>query len=362
MALPAERSAVGSHLGEFWNQQRVTGLSSGEGLIEAVADKVEKDGKGRVVKDANGRPIVTPTEKRLFVLEDEFCSVLIRMRRDGNTLSNVIRQAFDHGNLATLTVNPRKAVGAHICLACHVTPDDLDRHLSANDIANGWANRFLWLHVHKTKRLPRTEPIPAEIFKPFVEPLAALMMLGLGKEDLPVNLDAEAQELWENELYDALGVDQPGLFGQVIARGEPYVLRLALIYALLDLEPCKHDRQMLAQALLPDISNLCIRREHLEAALSVWGYNVKSADNLFGHKAVDRMSEKVLELLRAHQHTTSTLKTHFSNEQKKDVGITLARLERDGLIRRQEVPTSGRPATVWELWTSPGMVDTQLRV
>jgi hypothetical protein len=92
--------------GKFWRDQRRTGLASGEGLIQAVADRTEKD--------EHGKDVAVPVEKRLYVLEDEFARVLITMRRDGNTLTSVIRQAFDHGNLSTLTVNPRKASGAHL--------------------------------------------------------------------------------------------------------------------------------------------------------------------------------------------------------------------------------------------------------
>src|SRR5262249_45143457 len=125
-------------LGAFWEDQRQSGLSSGEGLIQAVADRKEKDDEGNEV--------VVPAEKRLYVQESEFASVLIRMGREGNTLSNVIRQAFDDGELNTLTVAPRKASGAHVVLVCHTTPEELRRRLDGLEVSNGWANRFLWLY------------------------------------------------------------------------------------------------------------------------------------------------------------------------------------------------------------------------
>src|SRR5262249_39191884 len=65
-----------------------SGLSSGEGLIWAVRDPVQKDDEG--VKD-----------KRLLVLESEFSAVLKHTQRDHNILSAIVRQSFDTGNLRT---------------------------------------------------------------------------------------------------------------------------------------------------------------------------------------------------------------------------------------------------------------------
>ena len=91
---------------DLWKMQRVGGMSSGEGLIVKVADRQNEDGN------------TTHVEKRLFVLEEEFCRVLANMSRQGNILSPIIRQAFDNGNLSTLTVNPRYAFGR----MCRLSP------------------------------------------------------------------------------------------------------------------------------------------------------------------------------------------------------------------------------------------------
>lgn len=75
--------------------------------------------------------------------------------RDGATLSAVIRQAWDTGNLASLTRNaPLKATGAHISIVGHVTADELRRELHSTDIANGFANRFMWIVAKRSKELP----------------------------------------------------------------------------------------------------------------------------------------------------------------------------------------------------------------
>jgi hypothetical protein len=86
----------------YWAEERVeNGLSSGEGLIYQVRDKrmsVNKDGD-TVVDDPGA------DDKRLFVLEGEFAGVLKVATREGNTLSAIIRTAWDVGKLSTLTKN-----------------------------------------------------------------------------------------------------------------------------------------------------------------------------------------------------------------------------------------------------------------
>src|SRR3990167_5573716 len=118
------------------------GLSSGEGLIHAVRDPILKlepikeNGKRtgeyeEVVVDQGVE------DKRLFVLESEFASTLRVMQRDGNTLSPIIRQLWDHGNLRVLTKNsPEKATGAHGSITGHVTKDELLRYMDSSEYCN----------------------------------------------------------------------------------------------------------------------------------------------------------------------------------------------------------------------------------
>src|SRR5207249_5623360 len=73
----------------------------------------------------------------------------------GNTLSATLREGWDSGNLSTLTKNePITATGAHICIIGHITDDELRAELTATDSANGFANRFLFIAVKRSKYLP----------------------------------------------------------------------------------------------------------------------------------------------------------------------------------------------------------------
>ena len=76
------------------------GLSSGEGLINEVRDEVKKWSAKEKAWD-----VVDPgvTDKRLMIVEAEFAGALAVMERHGNTLSPVLRKAWDGDRLATLT-------------------------------------------------------------------------------------------------------------------------------------------------------------------------------------------------------------------------------------------------------------------
>jgi hypothetical protein len=129
----------------------VSGLSSGEGLKWQVRDPVYKLEKGVEVLVDKGM-----LDKRLLVIEPEFGSVTRVVARQGNTLSATVRSAWDNGTLATLTKHdPITATDAHIAIIGHVTVDELRAELTQLDTANGFANRFLFLCVRRSKCLSR---------------------------------------------------------------------------------------------------------------------------------------------------------------------------------------------------------------
>jgi hypothetical protein len=327
---------------EFWGDQKVNGLASGEGLIAYVADREEWNEETKEMD-------TIPVEKRLYVVEDEFSRVLAVMDRESNVLSQVIRSCFDSGDLATLTVEPRRAAGAHVSITGHVTPVELLTRLNAVEMANGFGNRFLWFVVCSDKVMPHTRPIPDEVFEPFGLRFRALRNLGGLGGDLPVEMDGAAERLWEG-LYPRLRVDRPGLAGAMVSRASVMVLRLALIYALLTCPLAKYK----IGGIMPDPKRLAIGAEHLRAALAVWEYCEESAEMLFKSRTGDPLGDRLLQLLDDGPMTRDEFNPHLSAKQKKEVGPALARLEAAGRVRRTKVKHegAGRPAERWEKVTS----------
>src|SRR5262249_27827092 len=145
---------------EQWATERLqTGLSSGEGLIWAVRDPIVKQER---VKE-RGQPVryeeveADPGihDKRLQVYEPEFANVLKQSERQRNTLPALRRNAWEGGDLRSMTKNsPARATGAHVSLIGHITSDELHRYLSETETANGFANRFLFVCVDRSKMLP----------------------------------------------------------------------------------------------------------------------------------------------------------------------------------------------------------------
>ena len=128
-----------------------SGLSTGEGLIHHVRDKVWGLDKGEnlIITDAG------VADKRLFVKEAEFARVLIVMARKDNVLSPVVRDFYDTGTAGVITKwSHERASGAHVCIIAHVTAEELHRALTDVDAANGFANRFLWVCSRRHGRLP----------------------------------------------------------------------------------------------------------------------------------------------------------------------------------------------------------------
>ncbi len=135
------------------------GLSSGEGVIWNVRDPIERQekvpqrGRAPTYETVVADPGIE--DKRLLVVEQEFANVLKQTERQGNTLSPILRQGWETGNLRSMTKNsPAQATNAHISIIGHITDEELRRYLTATESANGFGNRFLWFMVRRSKLLP----------------------------------------------------------------------------------------------------------------------------------------------------------------------------------------------------------------
>ena len=325
-----------SRCDETWAKDQVlSGMSSGEGLIYAVRDPVmkrEKVGTGYEEREVD--PGVT--DKRACWVESEFESVLACMSRESNTLNAVIRQAYDGHQLRVATKNsPNRATEAHISVVGHITDEALRAKLSRTDTANGFANRFLWICARRSQYLPHggrmgLEPAFPDLIKR-VEDAVAFARFEFVGDSAPIWRDEPANRLWE-DVYPRLSSSRPGMLGMVTSRAEAQVMRLALVYALLD-----HEKS--------------IRLEHLQAALAFWDYCEQSAVYIFGDSLGDPDAEKMLTALReageAGLSSTEINRRAFSGHlNAESLRAKFATLLRAGLVRQGDAP-NGRKARVW---------------
>jgi hypothetical protein len=314
----------------------VNGLSSGEGLLWAVRDpisKVESVKDGGKVTGEHQTVLLDPgvDDKRLIAIESEFASVLKVMGRDSNTLSALMRQAWDNGTLRTLTKNnPVKASEAHISIIGHITKNELLRYLTDTEMGNGFANRFLWVCTKRAQVLPEGggRPEYGELVPRLRETIERAREIG------EIARDAEAKTMWAG-IYEGLSEGKPGLSGSVATRAEAQVLRLSVIYASLD-------------------GSTAIRRPHLMAALAVWDYTERSIRYIFGDATGDPIADRILEALADRGELTRTEISYLFKRNTDSSRIATAlnllattnRADRD--IRPPE-DGKGRSAEVWKL-------------
>jgi hypothetical protein len=323
-----------------WAAGRVhTGLSSGEGVIWAVRDPIM--GTERIGKGASARRVPVETDpgvadKRLMIVESEFGGALTVARRDGNILSRVLRDGWDRGDLATLTkTSPARATGAHLSLIGHITADELRADLDRISIANGYANRMLWLCVRRARVLPFGGALDDETIAELARRTAATIEAAPRQRER-VPMTADAREAWRR-VYPQLSEGRPGLLGALTARAEAQVVRLALIRALLD----GHGE---------------ISTDHLRAALALWEYADASAYYIWGDTLGDPVPDEIMRALRqagAAGRTRTELRDLFRRHRgAEDISRALATLTTAGKATRiMRSDTGGRPA---ELWVAEG--------
>jgi Protein of unknown function (DUF3987) len=291
------------------------GIASGEALIAEVRDGTDNEDLG-------------VTDKRRLVLEPEFARLLAVAAREGSILSAVLREAWDGNVLKNRTkAFPQVATGAHISVVGHVTREELLRRLTDTEAANGFANRFLFALVRRSKRLPEgghLDPATlADLARQVGMAIERAYRVGI------LHRDPDARELWA-KAYEDFGDGSDGLAGAITARPEAQTLRLSVAYAMLDGSPV-------------------ITTEHIKAALAVWSYCETSALAIFGDAVGDPIADRLLAALReAPDGLDGTAQSALFGRHASAARLAQARaaLEGKGLIVTSSEETGGRPRLV----------------
>lgn len=291
-----------------WQNLIVAGLGSGEGLIGHLK-RVEE------------------TEHRALVLESEFGRLLTVMAREGSTLSPVVRDAWDGVPMGRFLAREQWLVRwHHVSIAAHVTTVELQSKLTNTDAANGFGNRFLWLAVRRTKLVPFPES-PRELVSPYLDSL--YRAIDEAQTALEVKLSPAAADRWE-ALYSASAARQrPGLLGALLARAEAQIIRIALLYALLD-------------------RSTEVGAQHLAAAEALWEYAERSVVHIFGTSTGDRHADALREYLREGALEWESAKRALGLRSAADLSEAVAVLVSIGIAEVVTAPrdTGGRPRRV----------------
>lgn len=242
-----------------WQDRRLGGFGSGEALVEHLAEAADC---------------------RLFVVETELSSVLKVAGRDGSTLSEKLRDAWDGRPLANRTKgNVLVAREHHVSVVGHVTPEVLRRFAADSTAAeDGMLNRWLMVCCRQAQLLAEPSPVPSTVRADLMRRLRP--MLTAARQTGLMTRTAPARAQWRS-IYEALNADRPtGALGGIVARGPVQVIRLALVYALAD-------------------GSRFVDVEHQAAALAVWEYARASAEHVFGGPAGSPNADRLYRALVA---------------------------------------------------------------
>jgi len=116
------------------------------------------------------------------------------------------------------------------------------------------------------------------------------------------------------------------------SRAEAHVLRLSVLYALLD-------RSAVVQAA------------HLKAAVALWEYCEESVAYVFGDSLGDDVADTILDALRKSPDglTRTEIRDLFQRNVKLEhIHHALASLLGHKLAEQVDQPTKGRPAEIWK--------------
>jgi hypothetical protein len=307
---------VMEHAAPEWSATNVkSGLSSGEGLIQAMVD-VEGD-------------------RVLLAIEREFGKVLTVAARTGNTLSDQMRDLWDGHPIDILNRKATALDKHYFSMIGNVTVAELKAKMSDLDLSNGFGNRIMWVYAQRSKLLPAGTGVDNHVVWDIAPKLQKAITRARSIRE--IKRTAAAEQRWE-ELYLTMAVTAPpGLLGDVISRREAQNLRLQITLAALD-------------------GSKRITLEHVEAAWAAWQYCEESAMYVFGSSTGDHKADKVLAALHAAQGRE--LRRTYIHSRVLSNNVTRLEMDaiREALTTSGEVTTTkrkpeggGRPAEFWVL-------------
>jgi len=256
------------------------------------------------------------------------------MKREGNSLSPVLRQAWDSKTLSTLT---RKDDGGLIAreplvsAIMMITPDELRHGLADVELVNGFMNRFLLAYTERVSILPFGSPVDPQLLRSPVsylqDSLEKLPTLGA----LDLGWTRDARELYGAEIYPSLR-PLPGRLAAMTARGAPIIRRLAGVYCV-------------------SRGDSLLSVEDLNAAKAVWDYSMETVRFVYGGTSFSALAEKMIAAIDEAAEAGLVLTElrdrvtagHHVAKPVWDAAIRELQLSRQVVAKREE--TSGRART-----------------
>jgi hypothetical protein len=184
--------------------------------------------------------------------------------------------------------------------------------LNRVEVGNGFVNRMMFIESREVKRMPRAR-IPN--WEDQVSLLGKFQhAINYAKSVKSMGWSEEAGEAWDD--WYMTRIISGGSIGSILARSEAHILRVAMIYALLD-------------------ESNSIKVSHLRAALAFWDYAAQSARRLFGNSTGDKIADKILTFIQKNGACTRTVihKALNRNVDSADLEFALSVLVSNGMAK-----------------------------
>lgn len=241
-----------------------------------------------IIRDASvstpprGKPEADPGYqerlRRVVFQLSEFASFIRKFEQPGDTLSATYRNMWDGRRLENNPRNhPASATNYHASLIADVTPEELKHYLDDVEFMNGFLNRFIIVYSERGKLVPTPGQIEREQFDDLCARIRSAATLAEDTQEMA--RDSATERLWV-ALYPQLASPPPGRLSNLLSRARPHVLRLSMIYALLD-------------------GSAVVRKEHLLGACAVWDYAAESCAWIFDGSTGNRRCDRFISAVRS---------------------------------------------------------------
>lgn len=320
--------------------QTVTSLSTGEGLINLIRDPYTPP------NSENEIPGIA--DKRLYVDISEFAGIGAQLQRPGQTLSVVVRDAYDGRNLDSPSkTSPVRATEPHIVIIAGVPGIELVKIYSSTEIANGFGNRFMMTHSVRHQLVSLPKRTPDEVVSYYAKHIQGAVKLAelVGE----VMLSSEAEVYWDQLYHYIENRANPPVVENLLARQSTYARVLAALLALINCERV-------------------VERRHLDCAMYWLEYWRDTALYIFSTasqaEAAELAKDADAEVLRAlvelgglqrpvsHTDLTKKLTNNYQKKEptKETIRLSIDRLQRASPARVRVIREDsghGRPKTCY---------------
>lgn len=300
---------------DYVKRNKKSGIATGEALVWRM-----RDGEGG------------PDDKRSLELQSEFSSTLKLMAKDGNILSQIIRDVWDGKAISSESkTQPASCAQPHMSIIGHITEAELSRYTSATELANGFINRFLFVASYMAKEMP----FPGDVDNIEYGDLVAHVRkaLSFGRTPRAVQFSPEAKAMWPS-LYSQYAFVPPGIWGEATSRGPGHIFRLAMLFAVLDLSD--------------DIAP-----PHLRAAVAIWEHSRETALYIFGDSLGEPAADELWDAIKDIQSGVSLtdIRDLFSrNKSKRVIDNALRALQKAGRLQTAQRPPTKAGSRTVPIW------------